>query len=169
MRLTEIITDLIQSGETLRRRRYGVIEAQDGRLKRIVLRPYPKLVTLPGATLLGGLLHRHLQGDHCLLYYNQPRRFSNFLVLKYIQSGREGSLASLKRVLETLDEIARIKRCDALLCDVANWRVSTAIMSRGGWQPHCPSPWHRHFIKRFYGVYGPPTGWFQYLREIAAG
>ncbi len=168
MRWTEIVTDLTQSEETLRRRHYGVIEAQDGRLKRIVLRPFPKFVTVPGVILLGGLMHRHLQGDRCLLYYNQPQRFPNFLVLKYVQSGREGSLASLMRVLETVDAIARIKRCDALLCDVANWRVSIAIMSRGGWQPHCPSPWHRHFIKRFYGVYSPPVGWNDYLRKMEA-
>jgi hypothetical protein len=168
MRFYETITRLDQGAESLRHGHYGVIEAQGGRLERIVLRPYPKLASVPQAVLLGGWCHGHLHGDRCLLYYNQPRRFPNFLVLKYIQSSQEGSLASLNRVLETLDEIARIKRSDALLCDVSNWRISTAIMTRGGWQPHCPSIWHRHFIKRFYGAYNPSVGLVDLSRELAA-
>jgi hypothetical protein len=168
MRLYETITRLDQGADALRRGRYGVIEAQDGRFQRVVLRPYPKFASVPQVVLLGGLLHGHLHGDRCLLYYNQPRRFSNFLVLKYIQSSQDGSLASLNRVLETLDEIARLKKSDALLCDVANWRISTAMMTRWGWQPHCPSIWHRHFIKRFYGAYDPPVGLVGVSREMAA-
>jgi hypothetical protein len=168
MRLYETITRLDQDADALRRGRYGVIEAQDGRFQRVVLRPYPKFASVPQAALLGGWLHGHLHGDRCLLYYNQPRRFSNFLVLKYIQSSQDGSLASLNRVLETLDEIARLKKSDALLCDVANWRISTAMMTRWGWQPHCPSIWHRHFIKRFYGSYSPPVGLVASSREMAA-
>jgi hypothetical protein len=167
MRLYETITRLDQGAESLRLRRYGVIEARDGRLERIVLRPYPALTSVPQAVLLGGWCHGHLHGDRFLLYYNQPQRFLNFLVLKYIQSSQEGSLASLNRVLETLDEIARIKRSDALLCDVSNWRISTAMMTRCGWQPHCPSMWHRHFIKRFYGVYHPSFGLAGGSRQMA--
>jgi hypothetical protein len=167
MRFYETITRLDESAEALRRGRYGVIEARDGHFQRIVLRPFPKVVSAPGVILLGGLYHGHLQGDRCRLYYNQPRRFPNFLVLKYIQSSQEGSLASLNRVLETLDEIARIKRSDALLCDVSNWRISTAMMTRYGWQPHAPSMWHRHFIKRFYGVYSPPIELVDSRHEMA--
>jgi hypothetical protein len=68
-------------------------------------------------------------------------------------SGRGTKLRTVCRALEALDAIARIKRSDAILCDVANWRISREILARWGWEPHCPSRWHRHYIKRFYGIY----------------
>jgi len=152
------VTDLQSQAETLRVRRYGVIEARDARFRRVSLRPFPKIASVPEVFLFGGWYHRLVPGDRCWLYYNQPRRFPDFLAVKCFLSARDTRLATVHRVLETLDEIARIKGSDALLCDVANWRISTAIMSRWGWEPHCPSPWHRHFIRRFYGKYPSQGG-----------
>jgi len=157
--LFQTIDDLRSGRHVLRERRYGVIEVRNGCFQQIRLRPLPKIVTVPGIVWIGARRHRIESGDWMRLYYNQPRRFPSYLVLKYILSGRDGSLASLNRVLETLDEIARIKGSDALLCDVANWRISTAILGRWGWEPHCPSPWHRHYIKRFYGQFPPRPAW----------
>ena len=97
MPLCETITDLTEGAETLRRRRYGVIEFADGRFRRVALRPFPKIVSAPGALLLGGWYHEHRPGDRLRLYYNQPWRFSNFLVLKYIESARDASLATVAR------------------------------------------------------------------------
>jgi hypothetical protein len=155
MPLFETVTDLNAGAETLRRRPYGVIEVIDGRFRRIVLRPFPKIVTAPGILLIGGWRHKRCQGDRLRIYYNQPRRFPNFLVLKYIESAQNTSLATLTRALAVLDEIARCKASDALLCDVANWRITTKLIGRFGWTPHNPSRFHRHYIKRFYGVYPP--------------
>jgi len=151
--LFETVTELESGGEILRRRAYGVIEAADGQFRRVWLRPFPKLASVPGILLLGRWQHLSRQGDRCLLYYNQPRRFPQFLVIKYVVSGKGTQYRTCRSTLRVLDEIARIKGADALLCDVANWRISTAMMARWGWVPHCPSWWHRHFIKRFYGVY----------------
>ena len=162
-RLFETVADLAAGRETLRRRAYGVIEIADGRLQCIRLRPYPKIVTALGILLWGQWRHRHAAGDRVWLYYNQPRRFPNFLVLKYVVSSRGASLASFRRALETLDELARIKRSDALLCDVANWRISRPMLERAGWTPHCPSRWHRHYIKRFYGQWTPRPAWLERL------
>jgi hypothetical protein len=155
----ETVTNLQHGRDALLRRRYGIIEARDGGFYRVRLRPYPKIGTVPEALLIGGWYHRYRHADRCLLYYNQPRRFPNFLAVKYFVSARDTRLCTVRRMLEALDEIARIKRSDAILCDAANWRLSTAIMARFGWQPHAPSRWHRHFIRRFYGVYPPPAGW----------
>lgn len=155
----QTITDLAAGAETLTRRRYGVIEMVGGRLEAIRLRPFPKIVTAPGIMLFGNAFHEHSAGDRLWLYYNQPVRFPNFLVLKYVVSGRESPFASLTRALDVLDEIARLKRSDALLCDVGNWRISARLLTRWGWQPHCPSRWHRHYIKRFYGEYPPRSQW----------
>jgi hypothetical protein len=159
MPLFETVTDLAKQCETLRRRRYGVIEVADGRFQRVLLRPAPKIVSVPGILLFGGWHHRHCRGDRVRLYYNQPRRFSNFLVLKYIESARDTSMATAIRALAVLDEIARRKGSDALLCDVANWRITTKLLARWGWAPHCPSRFHRHFIKRFYGTYPASPAW----------
>lgn len=170
MALFETVTDLVEGAEVLRRRAYGVIEAAGGRFRRVVLRPFPKMISVPEIMVLGGLCHGRRPGDRCLLYYNQPWRFPNFVAVKYVTSARGTSYKTLLRTLHALDEIARLKRSDALLCDVANGRISREMMSRHGWEPHCPSRWHRHYIKRFYGQYPPPAAWIESAgeREVEA-
>ena len=161
MALYETITDLNAGADALRRRRYGVIEVADGRFRHVRLRPVPKIVLAPEILLLGQAYHRFRRGDRILLYYNQPRRSSNYLALKYAVSSRQTSMGTVCRALAVLDEIARLKRSDALLCDVGNWRISRALLARCGWVPHCPSRWHRHYIKRFYGTYPPRPAWIE--------
>ncbi len=151
--LFETVTDLQGGADVLRRRTHGVIEVAEGRLRRVVLRPFPKLISVPEILLLGGWCHAHRPGDRCRLYYDQPHRFRNFLVLKYLVSAKGTSYKTVRRAMETLDEIAYLKRSDALLADVANFRITARMMARQGWVPHCPSWWHRHYIKRFYGEY----------------
>jgi hypothetical protein len=93
------------------------------------------------------------------IFYDQPWRFPNFLAVKYVESTSRTSMATLIRASAVLDEIARLKQSDALLCDVASGRVTTKLLSRWGWVPHCPSSFHRHYIKRFYGVYPARPQW----------
>ncbi|MGD0896268.1 MAG: hypothetical protein ABR915_00445 [Thermoguttaceae bacterium] len=169
MPLFEAITDLTAGAEALRRRRYGVIEVADGEFRRVLLRPWPKIASGPEILLLGQWCHRLRRGDRVLVYYNQPWRFPNFLALKYVVSRRETSLGSLGRAMDVLDEIARLKQSDALLCDAANWRISTRVMARRGWVPHCPSRWHRHFIKRLYGVFPAPAAWLRIEEGLGIG
>jgi hypothetical protein len=157
--LFETVTDLHHQADVLRRRPYGVIEVADGRFRRVVLRPWSKIVSGLEILLIGGAYHRFRPGDRLWLYYNQPRRYRNFLAVKYVVSARDTSMTTLTRALDVLDEIARLKRSDAVLCDVGNWRISTKLLGRWGWEPHCPARWHRHYIKRFYGDYPPPARW----------
>jgi hypothetical protein len=159
VRLLETITDLNEGAGSLRRRRYGLIEVVDGRFHRVRLRPLPKLANALEMLLLGRWQHEYWPGDRIRLYYNQPWRCPNFLALTYAVSARDTSMQSACRALDVLDAIARLKRSDALLCDAANWRISARLLGRWGWEPHCPSRWHRHFIKRFYGNYPPPAAW----------
>jgi hypothetical protein len=155
----ETVTDLEAGAEALRRRACGMIEVVDGRLRRVLLRPLPKLTSALEAVVVGGFYHKHCRGDRVRLYYQQPWRFPNFLVLKYVVSTRQAGFAAFSRALAVLDEIARLKQSDALLCDVGNGRISDRLMSRWGWVRHCPSRWHRNYIKRFYGRYPPRPGW----------
>ena len=48
------------------------------------------------------------------------------------------------------------------------------VLQRLGWEPHCPSRWHRNYIKRFYGVYPShafaskePVGPFETVPPVA--
>jgi hypothetical protein len=138
--------------EALRRGRYGVIEVRSGRLWAIHLRRFPKFVSGLEADWLGRR-QRSTAGDCCLLYYDQPWRFPRFLAIKFVISRRDCSFATCRRSGELLDAVARVKRTDAILCDVWNQRISDRLLARWGWEPHKPQRWHRNYIKRFYGVY----------------
>ncbi|MEX0936621.1 MAG: hypothetical protein WDZ59_02095 [Pirellulales bacterium] len=156
--MLETVTDLAAQAETIRARRYGVIEVRGRRLVAVRLRPLPTLLSLPELLPLGWSFrrwryHRRGPADVCWVYYNQPRQFPNFLALKYLVSTRGTSAATCRVALEVLDVIARLKQTDALLCDVGNRRISDRLMARWGWEPHKPQRWHRNFIKRFYGEY----------------
>jgi hypothetical protein len=161
----ETVTDLHDGADLLCRRAHGAIEAAEGRFRRVVLRPFPTLISVPEILLLGGWYHRRRSGDCCRLYYDQPWRFPNFLVVKYVVSAHGTAYRTFRRVLEALDEIARLKGSDALLCELTNGRISGRMMARWGWEPHCPSRWRRHYIKRFYGRYPPPAAWMDAATE----
>lgn len=139
--------------EAIRRQRYGVIETTGGVLAAIHYRPWPKLLAWPELWPVGPVYHAHGQPDRCLLYYNQPLRYSNFLALKYLVSTRGASFATVRAALVALEHVARVKRTDALLCDAFNARISDRLMRRFGWASHRPQRWHRNYVKRFYGCY----------------
>ncbi len=80
----------------------------------------------------------------------------NYLAVTYVVSGRGTTLATIRATLLVLDEIARLRRVDALLCDVGNARISDRLLNRWGWSPLLPPRRRRQFIKRFYGEYAPP-------------
>ena len=149
--------DLQQDAALLRTRHYGMIEVVDGQLHRIVLRPWPKLVSLPEVWWLGANYHAHQTGDRCRLYYNQPRGCPTFLALKYMVSSHGASFASFRLAVRTLDAIAALKRSDAIVCEATNLRISERLLARWGWERHCLQSSRRHYIKRFYGVYPSET------------
>ena len=147
-----------QSGrEIIRHQRYGVIEISAGALVAIHFRRWPKMLAWPEIWPVGSSYHSRGDADRCLLYYNQPRRHSNFLALRYMVSSLGTSYTTTRLALVTLDAIAELKRTDALLCDSANSRISDRLMRRFGWEPHKPERWHRNYIKRFYGQYPAKT------------
>src|SRR5262245_19280544 len=123
MPLFQTIHDLKNDAELLRRRRYGVIEMVEGRLNRVVLRPWPKIPLWAEARFWGNWRHRWQAGKVCRLYYNEPYGRDRFLTLAYVESDREGSLASFRGALDVLDTIAHIKGSDFLVTDVANARI----------------------------------------------
>jgi hypothetical protein len=144
---------LADDADLLRQAPYGMVEIVDGQLQRIVLRRWPKLISLPEVWWLGSRYHERCAGDRCRLYYNQPRSCPNYLALKYVVSSRAATFSSLRRALAVLDEIAWLKQTDAIVCEAYNLRISDRLATRWGWERHYPTSRRRHFIKRFYGHY----------------
>ncbi len=149
----ETITDLSASAATIRRRRYGVIEVVDGKLAGIHLRPFPRIMLWAEAWWRRQTRASRKHGDRCRLYYAQPLWHSNYLAVNYVESTPGTSFSSLRLATVILDHIARLKRSDAVFCDVTNAKISDRLLHRWGWAPLRVSRWHRVFIKRFYGKY----------------
>ncbi|MBM4093584.1 MAG: hypothetical protein FJ276_29875 [Planctomycetes bacterium] len=156
MALFETVHDLRTGADSLRHRSYGLIVVANNRLHAVHLRPWPKLFSATELALPGAGLHWRSAGNHCWLYYNQPRRHRRFLALKYVVSSNLATFATFRAALVVLDEIARLKSSDAIVCEVRNHRISDRLLARWGWEPHVPSSARRHFIKRFYGRYPDP-------------
>lgn len=153
MPLFETVTDLSVGAETLRRRRYGVIETRGGALARVLLRPLPTLFAWEEVWPAGGWRHASGPPDLCRLYYNAPRSAPGYLALRYVATTPGASYKTFRAALTVLDQIAEIRGSDALVCDAANHRLSDRFLRRMGWEPHKPELWRRNYIRRFYGVY----------------
>jgi hypothetical protein len=159
--LFESVSTLQGNEATIRHRAYGVIEAINGQFRRLVFRPWPKIISVAEVNWLGRRTHERLRADACRLYYNQPRNSPNFLALKYVVTSFGTSYRTLLTASRALDEIARLKQTDAIVCDVTNQRISDEMMRRWGWERHLESSCRRHYIKRFYGTY-PETGFVEH-------
>lgn len=152
------VTDFAAQRDHLRRARYGVIEACDGRLTSIRLKRLPTLFSLRELWPVGDRYHARGPADRCRLFYNHPRSCDRFLALKYIVTTSGTGYATFRATLRALDELAELKGVDAIVCDAANSRLSDRFMARQGWAPHTEMRWRRNFIKRFYGDYPPAAG-----------
>lgn len=151
--LFQTVTDLHAGAETLRRRAYGVIEAADEQVVAVHLRPWPKLISAVEAWWDARRFHRRSGGNRCWLYYNQPLSCPNYLAAAYVVSSKNTTLATVRSAAIALDEIARLKQTDAIVCEASNGRISDRLLCRWGWERHLATSSRRHFIKRFYGVY----------------
>ena len=154
--LFESIHTFLDNEDKIRERRYGMILVSNGQLQTLQFRPWPKLVSAPEVKWLGGWQHGRQAKDQCRLYYNQPLGHSNFLALKYTVTSFGTSYKTVRRALLILDEIARIKKTDAIVAEITNDRITDRSMKRMGWEEHLPDAKNRHFIRRFYGDYPTP-------------
>ena len=143
------VTHIAQQAQQLAARRAGHIVVQGGRLVAVFGRWWPYL----GNHLRAAWDQRFRQTevDRCELFYHTAISSPQFLTLSYIHSGEKTSLASLYAATLVLDEIGRIKRSLAIVCNVTNDRISDRLFARLGWVSHCHAWSGRHFIKRFYG------------------
>ncbi len=145
------VTDMASSGDLLRHRRAGRIVTQNGRLQAIYGRWWPYSGNLLQAQW--DMLFPSMHKDRCELYYHVPSSAVGFVTLSYVYSGPSTSLATIYAAALVLDEIARLKQSNAIVCHVTNRHISDRLLTRWGWQAHCLHWKGRHFIKRLYGNY----------------
>lgn len=151
--LYETVTDINAEAEVVRRRRFGVIEAVDGEFRRVIFRPWPKWISIPEVLFLSAWIHRRRRRDRCLLYFDQSWRQPNYLAVKYLLTYGGTSYASVVAARRAVDDVARVKGSDALVCQVSNKRLNGRIMKRWGWEPLNDSPRCTLYVRRFYGEY----------------
>ncbi len=138
----------------VQRHRHGTIRVGHKGDIHVAYRWWAKRVTLYEARIWGAQQHAAPGRWACRLYYTQPRGSDQYLVLTYVVSSQQCSLAQLRTALIALDHIALIKRSDAILCQVTNPRISSRLLRRWGWEPQQGTRLSDHWIKRFYGDYG---------------
>lgn len=137
--------------ERIKKWRCGVVRTEQGRLCGIVGRWWAYQGNI--LQTWWDLRWRPLQQDRCDLYYSQPWSSPGFLTLSYVRSGPRTSLSTFYAATLALDQIARLKDSNAIVCHVTNDRISDRLLARWGWEKHCLDWPGRHFIKRFYGNY----------------
>lgn len=152
------IDDLQSGRELIRQRRYGVIVTRLGKFQAIQFRPWPKIISVAEVRFWGSRRQERAPADECLLYYNQPLQHSNYLTLAYIHTSWATPYRTLLAAVRILDQVAEIKRSDAILCHVTNPRISDRLLRRFGGERHLEQSSRRHWIKRFYGAYGQVVG-----------
>ena len=157
-----------QAADLLASKPYGMIQASAGETNFIQIRPFPKMVSVAEAMWIGGWVHRKVQRDRVQVFYNQPSRHKKFFVAKYAVSELGTTLATMRASFRTFMEIARLKRADAVLCEVISRRVTDRFMSYWGFEPHNRQARGRHYIRRFYGEYPDYTDWIADLQQETA-
>lgn len=145
------IDDLGAASDQLKSWRAGRIVTADGRLVRIERRWLPYKASR--MRVWWDSRQRPRRGVECSLYFHEQRGNPRFLVLGYIASHPRAALSSFFCALLVLDEVARLKACDAIVAEVTNSRMSDRLLKRWGWEQHCLQWRGRHVIKRFYGKY----------------
>ncbi len=145
------VRDISSHGHQLTARRAGQIVVQGGELVAVFGRWWPYIGNHLRAAW--DQRFRQTEQDRCELFYHVPICSPQFLTLSYIHSGENTSVASVYAATLVLDEIARLKRSLAIVCNVTNDRISDRALARWGWESHCQAWSGRHFIKRFYGKY----------------
>jgi hypothetical protein len=149
---------VVDGRELLCRWRAGCIVTAGSRLEAVRGRWWPHVGNL--LQVAWDSRFRGLRPDRCELFYHEPLTAPGFLTLSYVHTGPRTSLSTLYAATLVLDEIARLKGSQAIVCHATNARISDRLFQRWGWQTHCPQWSGRHFIKRFYGVYPDiPTTW----------
>jgi hypothetical protein len=127
--------------------RYGVVVVRNDRNVTVRRRLFPKMPSRIDVWV--DARWRRLPNNELQLYYNAPQRCPGFLVLAYARAGPKTSVATLRTGLLVLDEIAKIMRMQAIVCEATNPRLTSRVMDYFGYIRHAQHLKGYHYIKRF--------------------
>ncbi len=126
--------------------RYGVVEVHNDRSYRIYRRLLPKMPSVWEAWL--DAKWRRLPENQLRLYYNVSYRCEGYMILAYAQAGQNTSVANFRTGLSVLEEVAKLKRLQAIVCHATNPRLTERVMNYFGYTRHATHLKGYHYIKR---------------------
>ncbi|MEQ1825161.1 MAG: hypothetical protein ABL921_04420 [Pirellula sp.] len=137
------------SDRKLLRWRYGEVETHAGHLVAISGRWWPWLAS-QWDTWRDAYL-KDLPTDVCRFYYAFPIRSPDFMAVLYTHSGPMTQYKTFCKGVTVLDEIAMMRKVQAVVCQATNERLNERLMRRLGYVRHAFSLGENHYIKRLKG------------------
>lgn len=134
------------SHDRIRTWRYGEVEVSNGEVVAIYPRWWPRVGSQWESWQ--DSVHRTLPTDSCRAYYAFPRRAPGFMSVLYARSGPGTQYKSIARAASAMDEIARIRDAQAIVCQMISERGTERLMKRWGYVRHAFSLGDNHYIKR---------------------
>ncbi|MCY2986239.1 MAG: hypothetical protein NTY15_21640 [Planctomycetota bacterium] len=126
--------------------RYGEVELSNGELVALYPRWWPRVGSQWESWQ--DSYHRTLPTDWCRAYYAFPRRAPGFMSVLYARSGPGTQYKTISRAVSAMDEIARIRDSQAIVCQMVSERGTERLMKRWGYVRHAFSLGDNHYIKR---------------------
>ena len=140
------VTSIEGNADRIRSWNYGELELFDGKLLGIYPRWWPRIPSKWESFRDNAF--RSLPTDVCRTYYAFPRRAPGFMSVLYALSGPKTQYTTFYRAVVVLDEIARLRDSDAIVCQVINLQASERLMNRWGYVRHALARGDNHYIKR---------------------
>jgi hypothetical protein len=132
--------------DRIRSWRYGEVELSNGEIVAIYSRWWPRFGSQWEAWQ--DSYHRTLPANSCRAYYAFPHSAPGFMSVLYARSGPGTQYRTISRAASAMDEIARIRGAQAIVCQVVSERGTERLMKRWGYVRHAFSLGDNHYIKR---------------------
>ena len=132
--------------DLIRTWRYGEVELFNGEIVAIYPRWWPRFGSQWESWQ--DSFHCTLAADSCRAYYAFPQRAPGFMSVLYARSGPGTQYKTIARAARAMDEIARIRDAQAIVCQMVSERGTERLMKRWGYVRHAFSLGDNHYIKR---------------------
>ena len=86
--------------------------------------------------------------NSCHVFFSFPRKAPGFLTVNYFRTGAQTEYSTILFATQVIEQIARIRACRAIVCQVISKRISERLMKRWGYVPHAKSLGAGHYIRR---------------------
>lgn len=86
--------------------------------------------------------------NSCRVFLSFPKRAPGYLTVNYLCTGPNTEYRILARATKIVDQIAIVRNCQAIVCQVISQRISERLLQRWGYVPHAQSLGNGHFIRR---------------------